>query len=92
MCGRFVSARERQELIDEFLVERDEVTSDAAADYNVAPTDPIFAVLSSRPRQSPAPAAKPVPGPAATRGFCGAVPAPAAKPRASGVSGVSARP
>lgn len=53
MCGRFVSARERQELIDEFLVERDEVTSDVAADYNVAPTDPIFAVLSRRPRGSP---------------------------------------
>ena len=53
MCGRFVSARERQELIDEFLVERDEVTSDVAADYNVAPTDPIFAVLSRRPRESP---------------------------------------
>ena len=52
MCGRFVSARERQELIDEFLVERDEVTSDVAADYNVAPTDPIFAVLSRRPRES----------------------------------------
>ena len=84
MCGRFVSARERQELIDEFLVERDEVTSDAAADYNVAPTDPIFAVLSPRPRRKP--------------GVCGAVPAPAAKPRAAGisgipgVSGVSARP
>jgi len=53
MCGRFVSARERQELIDEFLVERDKVTSDIAADYNVAPTDPIFAVLSRRPRESP---------------------------------------
>ncbi len=52
MCGRFVSARERQELIDEFLVERDEVTRGVAADYNVAPTDPIFAVLSRRPRGS----------------------------------------
>jgi len=53
MCGRFVSARERQELIDEFLVERDEVTREVAADYNVAPTDPIVAVLSRRPRESP---------------------------------------
>ena len=53
MCGRFVSARERQELIDEFLVERDEVTRDVAADFNVAPTDPIVAVLSRRPRKSP---------------------------------------
>jgi len=46
MCGRFVSARQRQELIDEFLVERDEVATDLAPDYNVAPTDPIYAVLT----------------------------------------------
>jgi putative SOS response-associated peptidase YedK len=45
MCGRFVSARQRQELIDEFLVERDQVVGDVAPDYNVAPTDPIYAVL-----------------------------------------------
>ncbi|MGA2824713.1 MAG: SOS response-associated peptidase [Streptosporangiaceae bacterium] len=45
MCGRFVSARQRQELIDEFLVERDQVVRDVAPDYNVAPTDPIYAVL-----------------------------------------------
>ena len=51
MCGRFVSARQRQELIDEFLVERDQVTRDVAADYNVAPTDPIYAVLTRAGRE-----------------------------------------
>jgi putative SOS response-associated peptidase YedK len=46
MCGRFVSARQRQELIDEFLIETDHVAGDVAADYNVAPTDSIYAVLT----------------------------------------------
>ncbi len=52
MCGRFVSARQRQELIDEFLVERDQVSRDIAPDYNVAPTDPIFAVITRASRES----------------------------------------
>jgi putative SOS response-associated peptidase YedK len=46
MCGRFVSARQRQELIDEFRVELDAVSEDVAPDYNVAPTDPIYAVMT----------------------------------------------
>jgi putative SOS response-associated peptidase YedK len=50
MCGRFVSARERQALIDEFSVARDEVTGDLALDYNVAPTDAIYAVMTRAPR------------------------------------------
>jgi putative SOS response-associated peptidase YedK len=62
MCGRFVSARQRQELIAEFGVERDQVARDAAADYNVAPTDPIFAVLTWAVRGGRA-----APGPAAGR-------------------------
>jgi putative SOS response-associated peptidase YedK len=49
MCGRFVSARERQALIDEFGVERDEVTSELALDWNVAPTDSIYAVMTRAP-------------------------------------------
>lgn len=54
MCGRFVSARQRQELIDEFLVETDHVAGDVAPDYNVAPTDSIYAVLT-RDGDGPAP-------------------------------------
>jgi putative SOS response-associated peptidase YedK len=52
MCGRFVSARERQQLIDEFGIERDQVTGDLAPDYNVAPTDSIYAVMTRAPRES----------------------------------------
>src|ERR1700760_763482 len=51
MCGRFVSARERQQLIDEFGIERDQVAGELAPDYNVAPTDPIYAVMTRAPRE-----------------------------------------
>ncbi|MCL2581425.1 MAG: SOS response-associated peptidase [Streptosporangiales bacterium] len=48
MCGRFVSARKRAELLEEFAVERDAVPAERApdnTDYNVAPTKQIYAVL-----------------------------------------------
>ena len=49
MCGRFVSARKRLELLEEFGVERDRVAAspdpEPAPDYNVAPTKKIFALL-----------------------------------------------
>jgi putative SOS response-associated peptidase YedK len=45
MCGRFVSARKRLELLEEFAVERDRVAEDRTPDYNVAPTKRIYAVL-----------------------------------------------
>jgi putative SOS response-associated peptidase YedK len=45
MCGRFVSARKRLELLEEFAVERDRVAEDRNPDYNVAPTKRIYAVL-----------------------------------------------
>jgi putative SOS response-associated peptidase YedK len=48
MCGRFVSARKRLELLEEFAVERDLVPADrdpGNTDYNVAPTKRIYAVL-----------------------------------------------
>jgi putative SOS response-associated peptidase YedK len=45
MCGRFVSARKRLELLEEFAVERDAVPVDRDPDYNVAPTKRIYAVL-----------------------------------------------
>src|SRR5438105_1348235 len=50
MCGRFASARKRQELLDEFLIERDRVTEPLQPDYNVAPTKPVYAVLTRGPR------------------------------------------
>lgn len=45
MCGRFVSARKRQELLAEFAVERDLAPADKPADYNVAPTKRIYTVM-----------------------------------------------
>jgi putative SOS response-associated peptidase YedK len=49
MCGRFVSARKRLELLEEFAVERDAVATDRDPDYNVAPTKRIYTVLSHKP-------------------------------------------
>lgn len=48
MCGRFVSARKRLELLEEFAVERDLVPADRDPDYNVAPTKRIYAVTERR--------------------------------------------
>jgi putative SOS response-associated peptidase YedK len=58
MCGRYASARTRQELLEEFRVERDRVTESLPPDYNVAPTKPVYAVLTRREsgaRESAAP-------------------------------------
>jgi putative SOS response-associated peptidase YedK len=46
MCGRFVSARKRLELLEEFAVERDRVAEDRNPDYNVAPTKRIYTVVA----------------------------------------------
>ena len=48
MCGRFVSARKRLELLEEFAVTRDAVSADRDPDYNVAPTKRIYTVLSHK--------------------------------------------
>jgi putative SOS response-associated peptidase YedK len=45
MCGRFVSARKRLELLEEFAATRDAVPAERDPDYNVAPTKRIYAVL-----------------------------------------------
>src|SRR6266487_427275 len=50
MCGRYASARSRIELLEEFAVERDRVAEPLEPDYNVAPTKPVYAVLTRRPR------------------------------------------
>jgi putative SOS response-associated peptidase YedK len=52
MCGRFASARKRQELLAEFRIERDRVTEPLEPDYNVAPTKPVYAVLTRGQRSS----------------------------------------
>ena len=56
MCGRFVSARKRLELLEEFAVERDAVPADrdpGNTDYNVAPTKRIYTVLDRKDEGKP---------------------------------------
>ena len=48
MCGRYASARKRQELLEEFRVQADHVREPLTPDYNVAPTKPVYAVLERR--------------------------------------------
>jgi putative SOS response-associated peptidase YedK len=54
MCGRYASARKRIELLEEFRVERDRVADPLAPDYNVAPTKPVYAVMTRDVRASEA--------------------------------------
>jgi putative SOS response-associated peptidase YedK len=51
MCGRYASARKRQELLAEFQIDRDRVTESLQPDYNVAPTKPVYAVLTRGRRE-----------------------------------------
>jgi putative SOS response-associated peptidase YedK len=46
MCGRYASARSRVELLEEFRVQRDRADASLQPDYNVAPTKPVYAVLT----------------------------------------------
>jgi putative SOS response-associated peptidase YedK len=62
MCGRYASARKRIELLEEFSVQRDRVTEPLAPDYNVAPTKPVYAVLSRAGRPDAAAAQEAGPG------------------------------
>src|SRR6266566_660270 len=52
MCGRYASARKREELLAEFRIERDRVDESLEPDYNVAPTKPVYAVLTRGSRGS----------------------------------------
>jgi putative SOS response-associated peptidase YedK len=49
MCGRYASARKRAELLEECGVQRDRADKDLAPDYNVAPTKPVYAVVTRKP-------------------------------------------
>jgi putative SOS response-associated peptidase YedK len=53
MCGRYASARKKHELLEEFQVEQDaEPDKELNADYNVAPTKNVYAVLSRVPKDA----------------------------------------
>lgn len=50
MCGRYASSRRRQELLEAFAVPQDETKQELSADYNVAPTKPIYGVVERHAR------------------------------------------
>jgi putative SOS response-associated peptidase YedK len=49
MCGRYASAKNPDALVEEFEVDESKVEKPLPADYNVAPTKEVYAVLSRRP-------------------------------------------
>lgn len=50
MCGRYASARKREQLLQEFEIGYDGTSEELTADYNVAPTKKVYAVLT-RPHE-----------------------------------------
>lgn len=54
MCGRYATARQRQELLDTFGIEFDGTGDDPfEPSYNVAPTDPVPAILERGSKDHP---------------------------------------
>jgi putative SOS response-associated peptidase YedK len=54
MCGRYATARARQELLDEFQIELDASEDAIEPDYNVAPTKSVPAVIHRAPKDKDA--------------------------------------
>jgi putative SOS response-associated peptidase YedK len=56
MCGRYASSRSPDDLVEEFEVVSDRTPAPLAADYNVAPTKEVYAVVERPPsKDSPEP-------------------------------------
>ncbi|MGN6132794.1 MAG: SOS response-associated peptidase [Nocardioidaceae bacterium] len=58
MCGRYASSRKPEDLVEEFEIDKVEVKETLAADYNVAPTKEVYAVVERPPtkdEEQPAP-------------------------------------
>ncbi|WP_067490342.1 SOS response-associated peptidase [Actinomadura hibisca] len=53
MCGRYATARSRQELLDQFQAQADAVEEELEPDYNVAPTKQVPAILTRAPKDAP---------------------------------------
>jgi putative SOS response-associated peptidase YedK len=51
MCGRYASSREAGELVDEFDVDELHLDAPLPADWNVAPTKEVYAVLERPPKE-----------------------------------------
>jgi putative SOS response-associated peptidase YedK len=45
MCGRYASSRKPDDLVEEFEIDKSEVKEPLPADYNVAPTKQVYAVV-----------------------------------------------
>jgi len=61
MCGRYASARKRVELLEEFSVQSDRAGDPLAPDYNVAPTKPVYAVVTRESGDQDGPEGRDVP-------------------------------
>ena len=46
MCGRYASAKDPDALVEEFEVDESLVEQPLKPDYNVAPTKPVYAVVT----------------------------------------------
>jgi putative SOS response-associated peptidase YedK len=53
MCGRYASSRKPEDLVEEFDVDRVDVSQALQPDYNVAPTDAVYAVMDRIPKTAP---------------------------------------
>jgi len=60
VCGRYAASRDPDDLVEEFEVERVEIPTPLAPDYNVAPTKDVYAVLTRAPRRERSPEGEPV--------------------------------
>src|SRR5918998_6476796 len=49
MCGRYASSRKPEDLVEEFEVVDNRIEKPLEADYNVAPTKEVYAVMERRP-------------------------------------------
>ena len=49
MCGRYASSRKPEDLVEEFDVVDNRLAQPIEADYNVAPTKEVYAVMERRP-------------------------------------------
>lgn len=50
MCGRYASSRRPEDLVEEFDIVESRIQDALAADYNVAPTKEVYAVVERPPR------------------------------------------
>ena len=54
MCGRYASARKAEDIAASFGIRPERVDGSLDADYNVAPTKPVYAVVERTPRDEDA--------------------------------------